>query len=299
MTYSIVARDPATGALGVAVQSAWFGVGRGVVHARPGVGAIATQAFGETRYGTEGLAVLAAGGGADDALAAVRDTDPGAGLRQVGIVDAAGGVATHTGGQCVPAAGHVAGDGFTAQANMVRRDRVWSAMADAFVDAAGDLAARLLAALDAAEAAGGDARGRQSAALVVVPGLATDEQGRPPSWLHDLRVDDHPAPLAELRRLVTVSRAIAEVNVGFRAMRSGDLDAADVASEVAAAILPDDGNVRYLRAMVLAALGRDEGRDLLRDLVAREPGWSGVLRGYAAAGLVPLTDADIDRLLGG
>ena len=168
-TYSIVARDPASGELGVAVQSHWFSVGSVVSWARPGVGAVATQSVAEVAHGPNALDRLAAGLDAGAAIAAVLRDDPQAGYRQLGVVDAEGGSAAHTGEGCIPFAGEVVGEGFACQANMMARDTVPAAMASAYREAGGDLAGRLLAALLAAEGEGGDVRGRQSAALLVVP----------------------------------------------------------------------------------------------------------------------------------
>jgi uncharacterized Ntn-hydrolase superfamily protein len=202
-TYSIIARDPATGELGVAVQSHWFSVGSIVSWARAGVGAVATQSIAEPAYGPRLLDRLAAGEAVDDALGTELADDEPARFRQVAVVDSAGRVAVHTGEGCMPHAGHVIGDAFSAQANLMASPEVWPAMAAAFRSAVGDaLARRLLAALDAAEAAGGDVRGRQSAALLVVPA-----EGEPWRSTVELRVDDAPDPLAELRRLLDLRDA--------------------------------------------------------------------------------------------
>ena len=204
MTYSIVARDDRTGELGVAVQSRWFATGAIVTWARPGVGAIATQSFVDVRYGPAGLDLLAAGLAPEAALAQLLAMDPDPAVRQVGIVDSAGRTAVHTGGGCVEAAGHLTGPGVTVQANMMERQTVWPAMLTAYETAAGDLADRLMAALWAAEGEGGDVRGRQSAAILVVPGRAG---AQPWETRFDLHVDDSRTPLAELDRLLTVARA--------------------------------------------------------------------------------------------
>jgi uncharacterized Ntn-hydrolase superfamily protein len=202
-TYSIVARDPATGELGVAVQSHWFSVGSIVSWARAGIGAVATQSIGEPAYGPRLLDRLAAGEAPDDALAAELAGDELARFRQVAVVDSAGRVAAHTGEGCMPHAGHRVGDALSAQANLMASPEVWPAMAAAFQSAAGDeLGRRLLAALDAAEAAGGDVRGRQSAALLVVPA-----EGEPWRSTVNLRVEDALDPLAELRRLLDLDDA--------------------------------------------------------------------------------------------
>ncbi|HSP71030.1 MAG TPA: DUF1028 domain-containing protein, partial [Gaiellaceae bacterium] len=204
MTYSIVARDAETGEVGVAVQTGTFGVGRVVQWARPNVGAVATQSFSEKSYGPLGLELMAGGKSAEQALAALLAADPGQAFRQAAMIDASGRAAVHTGSSCVAAAGHHVGEGYSVQANMMASERVWPAMAEAYEAAQGTLARRLLAALDAAEAAGGDFRARQSAALLVVPG---EPDALPWAVVSDLRVDDHPEPLAELRRLLELEEA--------------------------------------------------------------------------------------------
>src|SRR5690242_17440934 len=198
----MVARDPATGELGVAVQSHWFSVGSVVSWGRPGVGAVATQSIAEPAYGPHLLDRLAAGESPAAALAAEVGGDEGARLRQVAVVGAGGEVAAFTGEGCIPFAGDVQGDGFSAQANLMASSAVWPAMAEAFEAATGSLSRRLLAALEAGETAGGDVRGRQSAALLVVPA-----EGEAWRRVVDLRVEDHPQPLAELARDLTLHEA--------------------------------------------------------------------------------------------
>jgi uncharacterized Ntn-hydrolase superfamily protein len=199
MTYSIVARDPATGELGVAVQSHWFSVGSVVVTASAGVGAIATQASPDVSHKPRGLAMLRAGMSAQQVSLALREGDAAVGHRQFAVVDANGDAVAFTGDACIGEAGQHAGEGYTCQANMMRNDTVWGTMARAFEGAAGPLSLRLLAALDGAQTAGGDLRGQQSAAIIVVPAVGTDAD-----TVVDLRVEDHPTPLLELRRLVTL-----------------------------------------------------------------------------------------------
>ena len=204
MTYSIVARDPDTGELGVAVQSHWFSVGSIVTWARPGVGAVATQANADPGYGPQLLDLLATGVHAEQALATLVANDPGGPSRQVAVVDGTGHVAAHTGSSCMAYAGHVTGAGVSCQANIMGTERVWPAMLEAFTAAGGTLTSRLLTTLDAAEREGGDLRGRQSAAILVV---APDAE--PWQTVVSLRVEDHPDPLAELRRLVALHDAYA------------------------------------------------------------------------------------------
>lgn len=199
MTYSIVARDPLTGELGVAVQSCYFSVGAVVPWAEAGVGVVATQSFVDPAYGPLGLELMRRGLSAPEALPRLVAIDPGAAYRQVAMLDAVGRVAVHTGAECLKAAGHQLGEQVAAQANLMARDTVWQAMVEKFGHTSGDLATRLLAALDAAEDEGGDRRGKQSSALLVVRARPTGKQ-----WIDrvvDLRVEDHPDPVNELKRL--------------------------------------------------------------------------------------------------
>src|SRR5438046_952341 len=215
MTYSIVARDSETGEFGVAVQSHYFQVGPTVPWAIAGVGAVATQSMVNVSFGPLGLDYLKAGYGAEQALKALLAADSEPQSRQVSIVDAKGGVATHTGTKCIPAAGHRMGDGFSVQANRMEKDTVWDAMFEAYTSSQEPLAERMLAALEAAEAEGGDIRGKQSAAMLVVTGKPT---GR--SWedrIIEIRVEDAPDPNKELGRLLRVKRASMALPAADRA----------------------------------------------------------------------------------
>ncbi|HEX2271569.1 MAG TPA: DUF1028 domain-containing protein, partial [Pyrinomonadaceae bacterium] len=211
-TYSIVARDPNTGELGVAVQSHWFSVGPIVAWAEAGVGAVATQSFVDPSYGKNGLDLMRSGKSAPDTLKELLAKDEAREVRQVAMIDAQGRVDAFTGKNDIQAAGHIVGQNFSVQANLMLNDKVWPAMARAFESAKGDLAERMLAALDAAQAAGGDIRGKQSAALIVVTGKPTGQAWKDRTF--DLRVDDSPEPLRELRRLVRLQRAYNHMNAG-------------------------------------------------------------------------------------
>ena len=273
MTYSIVASDAATGELGVAVQSHWFSVGSIVPWARPGVGAVATQAIAEVSYGPRALALLAEGADAGEALARLVAEDPGAPSRQVAVVDSSGAVAVHTGERCVPFAGHQLGDGFGCQANMMGSDRVWPAMADAFTSAAGRLAERLLAALDAGEAAGGDVRGRQSAGLLVVP-----PGGDPWSTAVSLRVEDDPEPLRELRRLLVLHEAYSLAAEGERLTEAGrDGDAVEL-SVRSWELAPENPELRFWAGLAMAQTGMlEQGVEQVRAAIAVHPPWRELL----------------------
>jgi len=296
-TFSIVAVDSATGQIGVAVQSHWFSVGSGVAWAEPGVGAVATQSFIDPAYGPRGLYLMRSGTPAPEALAALLRADPDSQVRQVAMIDAAGHVAAHTGSRDIPAAGQHVGRWYSVQANLMRNAEVWPAMARAFETTTGDLAERLLAALDAAQAAGGDIRGKQSAALVVVSG---DRSAQPWERLFDLRVEDHPEPLVELRRLVRVARAYHAATDGDNFMTVGKVDSALAAYRRASALLPDsatNGELIYWVAVTLADIGRvDEAIPLFRRAFAQDTSWAVLLPRLPGAGLLHADSATVRRI---
>lgn len=288
-TFSIVARDPATGDLGVAVQSHWFSVGGLVTWAEPGVGAIATQSFVEPAYGPKGLALMRDGMSAPDAMAKLVAEDKREDVRQLGFVDAQGRAAAHTGAHAIADARHLVGTGFAVQANMMANDRVVPAMARAFETTRGDLADRLLAALDAAQAAGGDLRGCQSAAIVVVGGTRGDT---PWAKKLDLRVEDHPQPLAELRRLATVARAYDHMNQGDLAIERNDVAQALEHYSAASRMFPDNPEMLFWQGIGLASKGRlDQARPILQRAYAIDPAWIELTRRLPAAGLLDAATA--------
>jgi uncharacterized Ntn-hydrolase superfamily protein len=295
MTYSIVARDPATGRFGIAIQTCWPFVGAGCPWVESGVGAVVTQSFTEVAHGPNGLARLRAGESAPAALAALLAADPGEAVRQVGIVDASGRAAGHTGTRCVAAAGHVTAEDVAIQANMMERPSVWPAMLDAYQTGEGDFVDRLLTALRAAEAEGGDIRGRQSAVLVV-SGTPTD-----PGWKrdYDIRVDDHPVPLDELERLVRVQRGYDALDRAEASAAAGDDTAAAAASEEASRLAPGDGQILAWRAIGMAAGGMLEpARELLGAAAAMNHRWPEFVRRFAASGAQPELVEPARRLLG-
>ena len=287
-TYSIVARDPETGQLGVAVQSHWFSVGSLVIWAEAGIGAVATQSFVDPAYGPRLLALLDSGMDAPAALAALVGADPGREVRQVAVVDAAGRAAAHTGSRCIEAAAQHVGDGYSAQANMMGRDTVVPAMARAFESAPGDLADRLLAALEAAQSEGGDIRGRQSAAILVVRGARGGEP-----WADrvlELRVEDNSQPVVELRRLVGLHRAYQHMNRGDAAVERGDLETALAEYGAAAGLAPDNLEITYWHAVTLATNGHEaEAEPLFRRVFAAQTGWVELTRRLLAPGVIPDT----------
>ncbi len=249
-TYSIVARDAATGEFGAAVQSHWFSVGSLCTWARPGAGVVATQSIAEPGYGPRSLDRMAAGVGARAALAELLEADPSAPVRQVAVVDATGGVAAHTGADCIAHAGHVTGPGFSCQANMMGPETVPAAMAAAFTEAEGDLADRLVAALRAAEAEGGDVRGSQSSALLVVPA-----EGEAWRCTVDLRVEDHTDPVAELGRLLGLHRAYALATDADELLGAGRADDAAPLYRRSAELAPDSDELLFWAGLAVAHCG--------------------------------------------
>jgi uncharacterized Ntn-hydrolase superfamily protein len=257
----------------VAVQSHWFSVGPIVPWALPGVGAVATQANAEVSYGPRALELMQRGASSREALDQLLAEDDGSAGRQVAVVDAAGQVAAHTGAECIPFAGHVTGAGVSCQANIMVSERVWPEMLRAFEQNDGSLTLRLLAALDAAESAGGDARGRQSAAIVVVPA-----DGPPWAKVLSLHVEDHPEPLSELRRLVSLHDAYALATRGDELVNDGRHDEAAEAYLRAAELAPDNHELRFWAGLGHAQVGDlDTGVRLVREAIAQHPGWEGLL----------------------
>ncbi|MDH3934054.1 MAG: DUF1028 domain-containing protein [Gammaproteobacteria bacterium] len=294
-TYSIVARDPATGQLGVAVQSHWFSVGSLVPWAQAGVGAIATQSFIEVRYGVSGLELMASGLSAIRTLDALLAADSNPAVRQVAMIDASGQTATHTGESCIEYAGHLSGENFSVQANLMVEPGVPQAMAQAFRQASGSLAERMLAALEAAQAAGGDLRGKQSAAILVVSGKAT---GR--SWqdrLVDLHVEDDPQPLVQLRRLLTLNSAYEHMNRGDHALESGDIEAALAEYGRAEALQPDNLEMQFWHAVSLVNAGRIDAAVAMFATIFRDgKQWRELVPRLAQAGLLQVDAAVLERI---
>jgi uncharacterized Ntn-hydrolase superfamily protein len=273
VTYSIVARDPATGELGAAVQSHWFSVGSIVTWGRAGVGAVATQSIAEPAYGPLLLDRLAVGETPAAALKVELAADDRARFRQVAAIDHAGRVAAHTGESCIPFAGHLEGNGFSAQANMMASEEVWPAMASAFEAADGPLPRRLLAALDGGEAAGGDVRGRQSAALLVVPA-----EGEPWRRKVELRVEDHPDPLGELRRLVDLREAYDLADEADELASAGRFEEAGERGRRALELAPDNAELMFWAGLALAHQGQvDRGVTLVRRAIELHAGWADLL----------------------
>ena len=292
-TYSIVAFDPQNDQFGVAVQSHWFCVGALVPWAEPGVGAVATQSFVDISYGPLGLRLMRAGKTAEQALQGLLASDPQASVRQVAMLDAQGNVAVHTGPRCIAEAGHRLGEHYSVQANLMLNDTVWNAMAEAYERTAGELAERMLAALDAAQVEGGDIRGAQSAALLVV-----SAQLEPVPWsgrVFDLRVDDHPQPLVELRRLLAVARAYKHAATASQLLEDKPLNEAKIAAaqrEIQLAAqspgMENNPELLFWQAVDLVAAGQVEAAlPLFKQVFEVDPIWRDLIPRLVPAGQLP------------
>ncbi len=294
-TYSIVAYDSATGQLGAAVQSHWFKVAD-VIWAEPGLGTVATQSLAEISYGPLALEMLRVGKSPQEALDGLLASDPSADVRQVAVMNAFGQSATHTGSRCIAEAGHRWGPGYSCQANLMRDSTVWDAMGDAFERATGDLASRMLAALDAAQAAGGDIRGKQSAAMIVV---AAHPSGRP--WddrLVDIRVDDSPEPLQELRRLLKINRAYNLMNLGDELMAEDMLDEAEEAYRKAAEMVPGNAEIMFWHAVTLVSIDEiDRALPIFEEVFAMDESWRILVPRLVESELMPDDSALIERIV--
>ncbi len=285
-TFSIVARDPVTGDMGVAVQSHWFAVGSDVTWGEAGVGVVATQSFVDPGYGPRGLALMRSGKTANETLRGLLAADDYADVRQVAMVDAEGHVAAHTGSKCIAFAGNQIGANYSTEANIMANANVWPAMGKAFEAATGDLTDRLIAALEAGQAAGGDIRGKQSAAILIVRGKST---GRP--WADkvvDLRVDDSDDPINELNRLVRYHRAYDHMENGDACSAKKDWTCAVREYGDAEKLLPEQMEIVFWHAVTLVTSGNvDASLPLFKKVFAREPMWADLLTRLPAAGLFP------------
>jgi uncharacterized Ntn-hydrolase superfamily protein len=295
-TYSIVAIDKGTGEMGAAVQSHWFSVGSSVIWAESGVGAVCTQSFIEASYGPLGLELMRAGKTAEEALAGLLRADKHEDVRQVAMLDNQGRVAAHTGKNCIPEAGQFSGAGFSCQANLMLKNTVWNAMAKAFEDTQGELVDRLMAALEAAQAEGGDIRGKQSAAIIVVKGKSS---GAP--WkdrIYDLRVEDNPAPLVELKRLIRLNKAYNFMNKGDEFLTEGKVEEGMRAYTQAMNMYPEDAEMIFWPAATLASLGKvEESLPLFKKVFAIDPNWAILVPRLPPVGQLPKDKGLIKKIL--
>ena len=295
-TYSIVALDETTGELGVAVQSHWFSVGFLVPWAKAGVGAVATQSFVKVDYGPDGLQLMESGITAVDALKTLTSKDDGEAVRQVGMIDIKGNVAAHTGSRCIKYAGHIVGENYSVQANMMANGTVPKAMAVAFEKTKGDLADRMMAALEAAEAEGGDIRGKQSAAMVIVSGEPSGVDWKDTKL--SLRIEDHPTPLIELKRLIRVHRAYQHANMGDHYMETEKIDKALIEYSKAAEYYPENAELPYWSAVALANGGRlEEALPVFRSVFQRNPDLKTMTPRLVKSGLLPDDKSLISKIM--
>ncbi len=295
-TYSIVARDEKSGQFGVAVQSHWFNVGLLCPWVEAGVGVVATQSSVKVSYGPQGLKLMREGKNAQEALQMLLAEDEGRENRQVAMLDAHGNVAVHTGSRCIAKAGHVAGIGFSVQANMMKNDTVWGAMAEAFQKAQGDLAERMLAALQAAQAEGGDIRGKQSAAMLVADGVRSEQPYE--HILMNLRVDDNPDPLVELERLLHIQRAYEHMNKGDEFLTKGEMSEAMKEYDLGAALAPAIDELPFWQAVTMAANGYlQEALPIFHSVFKINKDWAETFQRLPAAGFFPDDKEMMKRIL--
>lgn len=295
-TYSIVARDEQTGEMAVGVQSHWFSVGTSVPWAEAGVGAVATQSFVDKSYGPKALALIKTGLSAQQVLDKLVADDPGRDVRQVSIIDNKGNVATHTGKNCIQVASHIKGNNYSVQSNMMLGDQVDEYMSEAFEKSKGKpLAERVLLALEAAQKAGGDIRGMQAAAIIVVPGKITE------AWNNktvDIRVDDAPEPLKELRRIYTVHLAYQHMNDGDLAVEKNDMAKAMAEYKAAMQLFPDNLEMQFWTAITLANNKEvDKALPMLKKIYDQDKNWKELTRRLPTVNLLTVSDADLKRIL--
>ncbi|MFH2035983.1 MAG: DUF1028 domain-containing protein [Candidatus Zixiibacteriota bacterium] len=294
-TYSIVCFDTLTGQFGAAVQSHYFKVAD-VIWLEPGVGAVATQSLVDFAYGPLGLEMMKKGKTAKQALDGLLASDPNNNVRQVAMIDRNGVIATHTGNLCIAEAGHYIGPNYSVQANLMRNNTVWRAMSEAFEATEGDLAEKMMAALESAQAEGGDIRGSQSAAMVVVTGQPTGK-----SWVDrqiDIRVDDSPEPLKELRRLLDITRAYKHLDLGDEYITAGDFDKANIEYAMAAELSPDNLEIKYWHAVTLATINRlDEALPIFKEIFAKDNSWRELIPRLVKSEILPDDKEIIEKIM--
>jgi len=295
-TYSIVARDPETGEMGVAVQSHWFSVGSIVSWGEAGVGVVATQSFVNPAFGPDGLTLLKSGMSADKVVDMLISEDEGRDVRQLAIIDVNGNVKSYTGKNCIPGAGNIVGENYSVQANLMLNDKVPGAMSKTFEKSEGQLAERLMAALFAAQEVGGDIRGKQSAAILVVKGKSTGKLWE--DRLIDLRVEDNPDPLKELNRLLKVHRAYGHMNAGDLAVEHGEMELAMKEYSTAEKMFPENEEMIYWHAVTLATNGDVEASlPLFKEVFQKNENWKTLTPRLVPIGLLNVSEADLQKIL--
>jgi len=295
-TFSIVARDSATGNIGVAVQSHWFSVGNTVSWAEAGVGAVATQSLVNKSFGPRALDLLEQGYSPQQAMDSLIAGDEGRAFRQVAIIDTKGRVATYTGDKCIAEAGHIKGNQYSVQANMMLNDQVWPAMSKAYENADGQLAERMVAALQAAQGAGGDIRGQQSAAILVVKGTSDNEPWK--ERLVDLRVDDDPQAIDEITRLLKVHRAYEHMNEGDLAIEEGNVEKALKEYGQAREMFPENVEMTYWTAVSMTNAGRmEQALPLFKKVFNKNENWVTLTRRITQNNILSVPDSTLQRIL--
>ncbi len=295
-TFSIVARDPKTGEMGVAVQSHWFSVGTEVTCAEAGVGAIATQSFVNVSFGPRGLKMLKNGMTAQQVVDSLLASDDGREFRQLAVIDSKGNAASFTGKKCIQPAGNIVGNNFSVQANLMINDKVWPAMAVAFKKAKGRLAERMMAALEAGQKAGGDIRGKQSAAMLVVRGKSTGKIWK--DRLIDLRVEDSPHPIKELKRLLKLHRAYEHMNAGDLAVEKNNMQLALKEYSTAEKMFPKNAEMKYWHAVTLANNGKvDESLPIFMKVFKMDENYRTLTPRLVAPGLLTVNEKDLKRIM--
>jgi len=295
-TYSIVARDTVTGDMGVAVQSHWFSVGSIVSWGKAGVGVVATQSFVNTSFGPRGLSLLENGLTPKMAVETLLAIDEGRDVRQLAILDVHGNVEAYTGKSCIDAAGHEVGDNFSVQANLMEKSTVWPAMAAAYKNSSGSLAERMLSAMEAAQNEGGDIRGKQSVAILVVKGKSTGN-----SWedkIVDLRIEDHENPLKEMRRILNIHKAYDFMNKGDLAVEVGNNELAKEHYQNAQKLNPDNLEMKYWYAITLANNGElEEAKRILKEIFKQNNQWKVLIPRLIKPKLLLISDKDLQEIL--
>jgi len=295
-TYSIVAIDPVTGDMGVAVQSHWFSVGTIVSWGEAGVGVIATQSFVNASFGPKGLELLKSGMTPQQVVDKLINEDEGRDFRQLAILDSKGNVAAYTGKNCIQPAGHLTGKGYSVQANLMMNDKVWPAMAKAFENSKGSLAERLLIALEAAQSVGGDIRGKQSAAILVVRAKSTGKVWE--DRLVDLRIDDSNEPLKEMRRILKVHQAYQHMNNGDLAVEKNDMAKAMEEYSAAMKMFPNNLEMKYWTAIALANKGNlKEALPLFKEIFKKDKNWKTLTPRLIPNGLLTVDEKTLKEIL--
>ncbi len=295
-TYSIVARDPQTGEMGVAVQSHWFSVGSIVAWGEAGVGVVATQSFVNPSFGQRGLELLKTGKTAQEVVDELIASDEGRDVRQLAIVDSKGNSAGYTGAKCISEAGHIVGDNYSVQANMMLNNTVWGEMSKAFENSTGPLAERLVAALESAQNVGGDIRGKQSACLLVVKGQASGNLWE--DRLIDLRVEDNPNPVVEIKRLLSVYRAYEHMNKGDLAVEKNDMKLAMDEYNAAMKMFPENLEMKYWTAVTLANTGGvEKALPMFKEIFIADKNWKELTERLPSVGLLNVSNEILNKIL--